>query len=64
MTDEELIAEWDTLTLEQQKFISLTRDLDGRSTIRIMREDGIPPHGCLEMGAPGLTYKQRRRRRG
>jgi len=61
--DDKLVALWGTLTADQRQFINLTTQLDGRNTLRVMREDGVPAEDCLKDEAPGLTYRQKQRRK-
>lgn len=63
MTTAEAKAYWETLTDDQQTWVTITADMLGASKERIVNEHEVPSHKALQMNAPGLTYKQKQRRK-
>jgi len=64
MNESEAIFAWDnTMTDDQKMFVNLTTQLDGRSSVRVLLEDGMPALDCLKDEAPGLTWREKRRKK-
>lgn len=58
-----LMNEWNKLTSDQHTWVSITADMHNHSKEWVLNTMTVPSHKECQMNAPGLTYRQKRRRR-